>query len=167
MASSSTRRTGARRTTPNSREYRDRIAELAGLGQFAAQHNPLNVIPKAIFGGIPNSFNAASIAYDNRLPLWGADLDLTITDNLSYSRGSHAFKVGGYRESSRFGQARSSTFAGQFDFGQDVNDPLNTGYAFANAYIGHFRQYTEGLGRPAQFARKELSGHGMSRTRGK
>jgi len=129
---------------------------LSGLGQFAAQHNPLNIIPKAIFGGIPTSFSAAGINYDNRLPLWGADSNLTITNNLTYSRGSHTFKMGGYRESSRFGQARSSLFAGQFDFGQDVNDPLNTGYAFANAYTGHFRQYTEGLGRPAQFARRNI-----------
>jgi hypothetical protein len=134
------------------RQYRG----LSGLGQFAALHNPLNIIPKATFGGIPTSFSAASIAYDNRLPLWGADSNLTITNNLTYSAGSHTFKAGGYRESSRFGQARSSIFAGQFDFGQDVNDPLTTGYAFANAYIGHFRQYTEGLGRPAQFARKNI-----------
>ncbi len=127
---------------------------LAGLGQFVPQFNPLNVIPKATFGGIPTSFSAAAIGYDNRLPLFGADSNLTTTDTLTYSRGSHSFKVGGYRESSRFGQARSSIFAGQFDFGQDVNDPLTTGYAFSNAFIGHFQRYTEGLGRPAQFARK-------------
>ena len=127
---------------------------MGGLGQFVPQFNPLNVIPKATFGGIPASFSAASIAYDNRLPLFGADSNLTITDTVTYSRGSHSFKIGGYRESSRFGQARSSIFAGQFDFGQDVNDPLTTGYAFSNAYIGHFQRYTEGLGRPAQFARK-------------
>jgi hypothetical protein len=129
---------------------------LAGLGQFVPQYNPLNVIPKATFGGIPTSFSAAAINYDNRFPLWGADSNLTITNNLSYTHGSHAFKFGGYRESSRFGQARSSIFAGQFDFGQDANDPLTTGYAFSNAYVGHFRQYTEGLGRPAQFARRNI-----------
>ncbi|MFN7919312.1 MAG: carboxypeptidase-like regulatory domain-containing protein [Bryobacteraceae bacterium] len=127
---------------------------LTGLGQFVPQNNPLGIIPKATFGGIPTAFSGASIAYDNRLPLWGADSNLTTTNNLTWTHGVHTFKFGGYRESSRFGQARSSTFAGQFDFGADVNDPLNTGYAFANAYIGHFRQYTEGLGRPAQFARR-------------
>jgi hypothetical protein len=44
--------------------------------------------------------------------------------NLTYIRGTHTYKAGAYRENSRFGQARSSLFAGQFDFGQDVNDPL-------------------------------------------
>lgn len=127
---------------------------LGGLGQFVPQFNPINVIPKATFGGIPTSFSAASIAYDNRFPLFGADSNLTLTETLTYSRGTHTYKVGAYRENSRFGQARSSTFAGQFDFGQDVNDPLTTGYAFSNAFTGHFARYTEGLGRPAQFARK-------------
>ena len=127
---------------------------LAGLGQFVKEYNPINVIPKATFGGIPTSFSAASIAYDNRLPLFGADSNLTTTNTTTYTTGAHSFKFGGYRESSRFGQARSSIFAGQFDFGQDINDPLTTGYAFSNAYIGHFQRYTEGLGRPAQFARR-------------
>jgi hypothetical protein len=129
---------------------------LEGLGQFVPQYNPLNVIPKATFGGIPTSFAAAAINYDNRTPLWGADSNLTTTNNLSWTRGAHSFKFGGYRESSRFGQARSSIFAGQFDFGNDANDPLTTGYAFSNAFVGHFRQYTEGLGRPAQFARRNI-----------
>ncbi len=143
--------------TPNDQETQRLQRQnrgLGGLGQFVPQFNPLNVIPKATFGGIPASFSAASIAYDNRLPLFGADSNLTITDTVTYSRGSHSFKFGGYRESSRFGQARSSIFGGQFDFGHDVNDPLTTGYAFSNAYTGHFQRYTEGLGRPAQFARK-------------
>lgn len=129
---------------------------LSGLGQFVPQYNPLNIIPRATFGGVPGTFSIAAINYDGRLPLWGSDSNLTTTNNLTYTRGAHTFKFGGYRESSRFGQARSGTFGGQFDFGQDVNDPLNTGYAFANAFTGHFRQYTESLGRPAQFARRNI-----------
>ena len=145
--------------TPNDEEARRLQRQhrgLDGLGQFVPQYNPLNVIPKATFGGIPTSFSAAAIGYDNRYPLWGADSNLTTTNNLTWSHGAHTFKFGGYREGSRFGQARSSIFAGQFDFGQDANDPLTTGYAFSNAFTGHFRQYTEGLGRPAQFARRNI-----------
>ncbi|MBM3757980.1 MAG: carboxypeptidase regulatory-like domain-containing protein [Acidobacteria bacterium] len=129
---------------------------LARLGQFVPQYNPLNIIPRATFGGVPSTFAVAAINYDGRLPLWGSDSNLTITNNLTYTKGTHTFKFGGYRESSRFGQARSGTFGGAFDFGQDVNDPLNTGYAFANAFTGHFRQYTESLGRPAQFSRRNI-----------
>lgn len=143
--------------TPNDQETQRLQRQhrgLAGLGQFVPQFNPFNVIPKATFGGIPASYSAASIGYDNRFPLFGADSNLTITETLTYSRGTHTYKLGAYRENSRFGQARSSLFAGQFDFGQDVNDPLTTGYAFSNAFTGHFARYTEGLGRPAQFARK-------------
>ncbi len=129
---------------------------LGGLSQFVPQYNPLNIIPRATFGGVPGTFSIASISYDGRVPLWGADSNLTTTNNLTYTRGSHTFKFGGYREGSRFGQARSGTFGGQFDFGQDVNDPGTTGYAFANAFTGHFRQYTESLGRPAQYARRNI-----------
>src|SRR5262249_52381620 len=121
------------------RQYRG----LSGLGQFAPRNNPLNIIPKATFGGVPTSYVAASIYYDNRWPLTGADTALTSSNNLTYTRGPHTFKAGVWWELARFGQARASLFGGTFDFANDPNDPLNLGYAFANAYTGHFRQYTE------------------------
>ncbi len=55
--------------------------------------------------------------------------------------------MGILREHERFGQARSSNFGGQFDFSTDAADPLNTGFGFANAYIGHVTNYTEDMGR--------------------
>ena len=42
---------------------------------------------------------------------------------------------------------RSGNFGGTFDFSNDGNDPLGTGFAFANAYIGHIASYTEDMGR--------------------
>ncbi len=62
-------------------------------------------------------------------------------------RGAHSFKFGAMRENERYGQSRSGTFPGQFYFDNNSNDPGNTGYAFANMYIGHVYNYQETLGR--------------------
>ena len=124
---------------------------LSGLGQFNSTMNPLNLIPWISVGSLPNnSYSAAAVSYDGRMPLTGADTNFNISDNFTYIRGQHSFKLGAMREFERFGQARSGTFAGQFDFSQDGNDPGTYGYAFANIYAGHVRAYNEQLGRVGQ-----------------
>jgi hypothetical protein len=55
--------------------------------------------------------------------------------------------MGLMREHEQFGQARSGTFGGEFNYQNDGNDPLNTGYAYANAFLGHVTSYTESMGR--------------------
>ena len=121
---------------------------LGALGQFAPRNNPLGLIPKATFTGLPNaSFDTAAIAYDNRWPITGADTALPISNNITYMRGPHTFKAGIMRYQERFAQARASLFSGEFRFNNDANDPGSTGYAFANSYIGHVREYAEDMGR--------------------
>src|SRR3989441_518817 len=121
---------------------------LASLPQFAAIHNPLNLIPRAQFGTPQNnSQEVPNITYDGRWPITGEDVALAYGANLTHSRGSHTFKMGILREHEQFGQARSGTFGGEFNFQNDGNDPLNTGYAYANAFLGHVASYTESMGR--------------------
>ena len=127
---------------------------LAGLGQYNNSWNPLNFIPKATFGGIPASFSAAALSYDGREPLSGFDMNITSTDNVTYTYGAHTFKAGIYLEQSRFGQAATSNFGGSFDFSNSSLDPTNSGYAFANAYLGHFASYSEDLGRGPDNSRR-------------
>src|SRR5262249_50031490 len=69
------------------------------------------------------------------------------------------FKFGAFYEHSRFGQTATSNFSGSIDFGQSSLDPLNTGYAFANAYIGHFNSYTEDLGRGPDNTRRNIQAY--------
>ena len=132
---------------------------LDSLGQFNNTWNPLNFIPKASFGGIPTSFSAAAISFDGREPLSGYDSNLTFKDDVTYVYRSHTFKFGAFYEHSRVGQAASSNFSGNIDFGQSSLDPTNTGYAFANAYLGHFNAYTEDLGRGPDNTRRNIQAY--------
>ena len=132
------------------------------LPQFAALHNPLGLIPKARWGALQSSSGTgdcgggainqcSDIFYDNRWPITGADDASALSVNLTHTRGTHTYKMGIMREREVFGQARSGIFAGEFNFRQDAADPANTGYAFANAYVGHVTEYVESLGRRPDF----------------
>jgi hypothetical protein len=115
------------------------------LGQFNPSLNPLNLIPNASFGGVPGT--APNISYDGRTPIDAGDTRWTITNNLSWTRGNHAFKFGTYIERNYTTEGPRSNFGGNFDFSRDVNNPLESGYAFANALLGNFRSYTESSAR--------------------
>lgn len=122
--------------------------QLAGIKQIAPGNNPLNLIPRASFGTLQNNSQAVpDIAFDGRWPITGADSSMPISDTITYTRGSHIFKAGVIRVYERFAQARSGTFAGQFDFSNDGNDPTNAQFAYANAFLGHVTSYSESMGR--------------------
>ncbi len=129
---------------------------LAGLRQINPAINPLGIIPKAFFGTLQSASQAVpEFNYDNRYPLTGEDTAMPITNNTTYTRGNHTFKFGALREFEAARQARASIFGGQFNFQVDGNDPLNTNYAYANAYIGHVQTYTESMGRPPNPNRRQ------------
>ena len=128
-------------------QKRTRTAIGFTVGQFTPSINPLNIIPQASFGGVPGT--PAAITYDGRTPLTGADTVYTLNDTLTWTRGNHAYKAGLYFEHTRNQEGATATFGGQYDFGRDVNNPLDSGYAYANALLGNFRQYTESTSRPA------------------
>jgi hypothetical protein len=96
----------------------------------------------------------SDIFYDNRWPIYGADDASAISLNLTHTRGPHTYKMGVMREREVFGQARAGIFGGEFNFRQDAADPMNTGYAFANAFIGHVTEYQESLGRRPDFRKQ-------------
>src|SRR5688572_8312758 len=133
---------------------RSTYPQLAGLGQFAPQHNPLGLIPRAVFGNIPsadrtqsNDGGTAWITYDGRWPIYGNDIAANVALNLTHTRGRHTYKLGVMREDELFSQARSGTFGGEFNFQDDNQHPDRTGYAWANAVLGEVRSYQESLGR--------------------
>jgi hypothetical protein len=118
---------------------------LQGLGQWYPADNSNNVIPIMSFSDVPS---AAGYSYDARAPIDGATTIFTIADNLTKVYGKHTFKTG-----INFGRTRmwkgnpGTAYSGNFAFGKDVNNPLDSGYGYSNALLGVFDTYTESSAR--------------------
>jgi len=116
------------------------------LGQLYPANNPLNLIPNMTFGGVTN---AIAVTMDGRTPLTTTHEIISISNNLTKTFTSHTLKLGIYYDRLwAENQALSGAFNGEFNFGRNVNNPLETDYAFSNAILGVFNQYDEPTGRP-------------------
>jgi hypothetical protein len=128
----------------------DRTKLNLGLPQFFPQANPLNLIPNASFGGVPN---AGGINIEGRFPFFGTQSTWNVTDNLSKIHGKHQLKGGFYLEKVARNAARSSVFNGAYDFGRNVLNPFDANHAYANAVMGYVNSYTEADRHPNAQAR--------------
>ncbi len=113
--------------------------------QFQAASNPLNVVPNASFGGVTNS---ADLLIEGRFPLYTTHDIFTFTNNVSKTLGAHNLKAGFYLDRIWRNASDPVSFNGNFDFGRNVNNPLDTGYAYSNTALGVFNSYTEASSRP-------------------
>ena len=114
---------------------------LSSLGQWYPASNPMNLVPKMTFSGVPG---AASIGYDARTPIYADDQRWTALNNLAVTHGNHAIKLGFYWERNYASEGpKAANFGGSFSFAQDANNPLVSNWAFANAILGNFQSYTE------------------------
>jgi hypothetical protein len=119
------------------------------LGIDLPQWNPgLNdggYIPNMNFSQVQNWANPSlndGIPYDN------ANLILAITDNLSKIWRTHQIKMGFYFERTRKDQSASAATRGTINFNNDALNEYDTGFAYANAFLGTFTSYTEASARP-------------------
>ena len=128
--------------TPDQLKTNQRDAVGFVAGQLYPGANPLNVIPNATFGGVTG---AANLKLESRFPRLNRYYVVSISDNLTWTHGSHTLKAGAYYEWFYRLQKFSSAppFNGSFDFGTNANNPLNTNYAYGNAILGTFNSYTE------------------------
>jgi hypothetical protein len=111
--------------------------------QTYPSQNPLGVLPAMTFGGVSGP---AQISYDGRFPMVDDAMSYTFRDSVSKVWGTHLFKAGfQYQHSlyNQYHQAGSNAFPGSFAFGTDANNPLDSGYAYANAVLGNFDTYNE------------------------
>ncbi|PYQ23396.1 MAG: hypothetical protein DMF79_03860 [Acidobacteria bacterium] len=120
------------------------------LGQFHPEVNLVGGLPKATFNvlGNANSPPNPNLTYENRLVGDGGVAWVhSFNDNLTWIKGRHTFKGGFYFEhlynTEGKGSVGAGPWAGQFNFSADTANPFDTGYSFANALIGSFRDYTE------------------------
>jgi hypothetical protein len=123
--------------------------------QLFPQNNRLGTIPRVTnWGGVRGPSNG--VANINWLDRWGEVgndyIQPSFADNLSITHGDHALKFGMYYERLKNGEAPGGQWSGVFNFaGNDNNFTTalgNTGYAYANALIGNFRNYQESTARP-------------------
>ncbi len=119
---------------------------LQSLGQWYPSANAYDYLPIMSFSDVPN---AAGFSYDSRTPISGATTIFTVTDNITKVLGSHTMKAGFVFTRSRAWKGnQGSAFSGNFAFGKDVNNPLDSNYGYANAILGNFDTYTESSARP-------------------
>ncbi len=123
--------------------------------QLFPQNNHLGTIPRVTnWGGVRGPTNG--VANINWLDRWGETgndyIKPSFANNLSITHGDHALKFGVYYERLLNGEAPGGQWSGVFNFaGNDSNYTAalgNTGYAYANALIGNFRNYQESTARP-------------------
>lgn len=124
----------------------DEIArnQRATIGYNAAQFNPaanpLGLIPNATFGGV---LNPANLFQEGRFPFRQVLNAFNLTNKITKTIATHTLKAGVIFERNYQGSNADGNFAGSFSFARDVNNPLDTGYAYANALLGVFSTYTE------------------------
>jgi hypothetical protein len=114
---------------------------LTGLRQLFPEANPFGVVPSITFGGIPS---APSVSYDNRFPIEAGDTRWSFADNVSWTRGRHFVKVGGYYEGNISDEGVSANcFSGCFSFNVDRNNLFDSNHPYANSLLGVYRSYSE------------------------
>lgn len=119
---------------------------------FGNSVNYLNLLPNVNFG-LPSGFSAQSaptgipnlpgFGFDSRWPFDGTDNLLTITDNITWIKGSHQLKFGYYFEHAARNVSVYSVYntAGTYFFGSDLGNPVDSGDPFSNALIGSLYGY--------------------------
>jgi hypothetical protein len=130
------------------RNQRDKVG--LNLPQFFPSSNPSNLIPNANFGGVPN---AGILNIEQRYPFFGTNNIWNYNNNLSKIFSRHNVKAGIYVEQTSRNAQRSAAFNGTFNFNRDVNNPLDTNFAYSNALLGSVQSYVEATNRPQVFGR--------------
>jgi len=113
------------------------------IAQSYPSQNPLGVIPSMTFGGVSAP---AQVSYDGRFPMVDDTTLYTFKQNVSKVWRSHLFKAGFQYQHSLYNQyhhAGGNGFPGSFAFGTDANNPLDSGYAYANTLLGNYSTYNE------------------------
>lgn len=68
------------------------------------------------------------------------------SDNLTWIKNGHTLKAGIYIERNRKLQPGDINYLGNYSFGQNNSNPLDSGNGYSNALLGNFSQYAEKTG---------------------
>ena len=123
-------------------EYSDPPA-LAGFG--GPQIDEWPYAPRFSTSGGNRANLAGYMTANGNLPLPRLNMSARATwaDDLSMTKGRHNIKMGLSLEFNHKTEPGSADYVGNYNFGNDANNPLNTGYGYANMLLGAFSTYTE------------------------
>jgi Carboxypeptidase regulatory-like domain len=111
--------------------------------QYFPEVNTLDVMPRVTFGLTGTGIDSPDFSFDQRLGETAEDWLYSVRDNVTWTKGMHTFKAGGYFEFMHNNEARGGAWMGEFTFNNNTNNPMNTNHAFANALLGVFGNYQE------------------------
>jgi Carboxypeptidase regulatory-like domain len=119
--------------------------------------NEYGFMPQATFNNVPGITGQPNITADPRLPDNQGYERFHLTDNFTWVKGGHTTAFGLYFERNWATDGpHANCFNGCFDFTANPNNPLNTGWDFANAVLGNFNEYQESNTRLPYQARNKV-----------
>ena len=127
---------------------------LEDLGQLFPDANPLGLISRFRFRGVPNG---PAFDYDPRTPIAAHDERVVLSNNMSWFKGNHSFEFGFYWELNDASEGPRANGVGRhmgtFDFRRSNLNPFDSNHPFANAMLGNFFEYSESSGQTEGLAR--------------
>jgi len=101
-------------------------------------------LPYVTFGGskIGNS-PALNQGNNGAGPFINFNTTYDVTDALSKVWNQHTFKVGFYAQKSIKNQTSFGAFDGAYNFGDNSNNPFDTGFGFSNAAVGVYNTFSQ------------------------
>jgi Carboxypeptidase regulatory-like domain/TonB-dependent Receptor Plug Domain len=127
---------------PSEQYDRDRLGfQIGDLYPSGAQGGPVNIANK-----FPN-FNCGTNCAFQPFPLtWRSEApEIAITDNLTWQRGDHTFKTGGFFNMAYKAQ-QPSWDMGTFNFSPNAQMLNDTNNGLANLLLGNYQTYTQSNG---------------------
>lgn len=106
------------------------------------QADTIGLIPNFGFD-IPSSTNSPNMTSFAGLPYANKNPIVNVTDNLTKILSSHAIKAGIFIEYAVKSENPFRPTNSTIQFGRDPSNPGDTGWGFANALLGNFRDYTQ------------------------
>ncbi|HEY2014087.1 MAG TPA: Plug domain-containing protein, partial [Bryobacteraceae bacterium] len=143
-------------TTPDSEWFRTSSLNPPTLRPFPTGPQYENYLPCATFAGGAASNPGYWTPGGQQSPGPGCSLtpyknfndNYVFQDDLTKIVGSHSIKAGAMWEwNSKVEPSAGAQYYGNFNFGSSTNNPLDTGYGYANALLGVYQTYTEASNR--------------------
>ncbi len=125
---------------PGEPDHVSRKATGIDIPQWNPGLNPDGYIPNMTFGSVPN---AANPSMSNGIPYYNSNTIFSIVQNFTKIAGSHTLKFGAYFERTRKDQSASVATRGAVAFDRNRNNPVDTNWAYSNALIGSYLNYSE------------------------